>query len=88
MKSKTVLFKRQGMLCPKKLKWSDEHEIAFEINSITFSPEIIKQMMTMTKSGGPVENESVCIRILNVYLVDLSLLGLFRAKDCVKDNCD
>ena len=31
-------------------------------------------MMTMTKSDGPVENESVCIRILNVYLVDLSLI--------------
>ena len=44
----TVLLKRQGMLCPKKLKCSDEHGIAFEINSITFSPEIIKQMMTMT----------------------------------------
>ena len=76
------------MLYRKKLKCSDEHGIAFETNSITFSPEIIKQMITMTKSDGPVENESVCIRILNVYLVDLSLLGLFRVKDCVKDSCD
>ena len=49
MKSKTVLFKRQEMLYPKKLKCSDEHGIAFEIKSITFSPEIIKQMMMMVQ---------------------------------------
>lgn len=57
----TVLSQRQGIPCPKKvkLKCFEEYGIAFEINSITFSPEIIKQMMTMTKSDGPVKNESV-----------------------------